>query len=79
MNYRMYWIISENRCSTYVGFSDNIDRRIEEHRNKKVKSTKDFGNFTYQLIDFATDIAEAKKKEKYWKSFAGRNRLKKLF
>ncbi|KKP94869.1 MAG: Excinuclease ABC subunit C [Candidatus Moranbacteria bacterium GW2011_GWE1_36_7] len=79
MKYRVYWIISEDRCSTYIGFSDNIDRRIEEHRDKKVKSTCDFGNFTYQLVDFAENETEARKKEKYWKSCAGRKRLKKIF
>lgn len=38
-----------------------------------------FGDFHYRIVDTAVDEFEARKKEKYWKSCAGRKKLKKFF
>ena len=77
--YYVYWLINETKNKTYVGFTDNLERRIKEHRRKKIKSTKNFVNFQAYKIDKADTISEARKKEIYWKSKSGRKKLKKLF
>lgn len=71
-----YWLISEDRKRIYVGFSDDLRARIKQHKNKKVKSTKDFGSFRCFKLEEAGDYIEARNREKYWKSAVGRKKLK---
>ncbi len=79
MEYYIYFLINEMQNKTYVGFTDNLKNRIKQHRNKEVYSTKNFGNFKAYLIDKAKTPQGGRKKEKYWKSSAGRKKLKKIF
>ena len=79
MNYIIYWLISENSKKTYVGFSNDIKRRIHEHRNSIVKTTRDFGKFKIYVIERVANIEQARIREKYWKSAAGRKKLKTIF
>jgi putative endonuclease len=79
MEFVIYWIKSENKEKTYIGFSDNIDARVKMHRQHKVKSTKNFGNFSYSIIEKVPNLKYARIQEKYWKSAAGREKLKKMF
>ncbi|MCX6784996.1 MAG: GIY-YIG nuclease family protein [Candidatus Komeilibacteria bacterium] len=77
--YIIYWIINEQRNKTYVGFSDDLPRRLQEHKNKKVKSTQDFGKLSCYKLETVDSLAKAIKREKYWKSCAGRKKLKVSF
>jgi putative endonuclease len=77
--YIVYWMINENKNKTYVGFSDNIKRRIKEHQSGKVKSTKKFGKFKIYKLEEVENVIKARKREKYWKSSTGRKRLTILF
>jgi len=38
----VYLLVSKDYNKTYVGFSDDIERRIKEHRKGKVRTTKYF-------------------------------------
>lgn len=75
----VYWLISGDKKKTYVGFSDNIERRIAEHKSKQVRTTRNFGNFKYFILEKVDDECYARKREKYWKSCAGRKKLKIIF
>lgn len=77
--YTVYWLISENMRKTYVGFTSNLEERLKRHKNREVETTKDFGNFIYCVLEKVDNVFEARKKEKYWKSCAGRKKLKKIF
>jgi putative endonuclease len=77
--YIVYWLISEHKDKTYVGFTENIKQRIKKHKEGGVRSTKAFGKFRCIILDRASDICEARRKEKYWKSSAGRKKLKLIF
>lgn len=79
MKFIIYWLIAESKDKTYVGFTDDLKRRIQEHKNCKVKTTKNFGNFKVCILDGASSIIEARHLEKYWKSSAGRRKLKGLY
>ena len=79
MFFVVYFLISEDKKKTYVGFSDNLDRRIQEHLNKKVKTTKNFGNFSWQILEKCNNIRIAREAEKYWKSCTGRKKIKIIF
>lgn len=79
MIFIIYLLVCEDYKNTYVGFSDNINRRIAEHKNKKVKSTKNFGKFRCFALEKVYNISEARKREKYWKSHVGRKKLKEIY
>lgn len=62
----------------YIGFTSSLSKRLVKHNQGSVTSTKKY--CPWQIIyteSFATKV-EALKREKYLKSHAGRNWLKKL-
>ena len=67
MKYSIYWLISEDRKRTYIGFTDNIQKRTKTHLANKVKTTKNFGKFRCLLLEIVNDLESARKREKYWK------------
>ena len=77
--YKLYFLINEARNKTYIGFTDNVDERITTHRYGKVKTTKDFGNFVFTTLEEVKSVEDARRREKYWKSSAGRKKLKIIF
>ena len=78
--YKTYWLISQDKTKTYVGFSERLEDRIREHKDKKVFTTKNFGAFrVFVLEEVAEDIPLAREREKYWKSSAGRKKLKQFY
>jgi len=78
MKYYVYAIKSEKDNSVYVGLTSNFERRIREHNNGEVFSTK--GHLPYRLIykETCQDRIMARKREKYWKSGTGKEKLKAL-
>lgn len=79
MKYIIYWLISYDCKKTYVGFSGDINNRIKKHKNKQIKSTLNFGKFKCFKLEEVNGLIEARAKEKYWKSHAGRKKLKQYF
>ncbi len=77
--YKIYWLINEQKNKTYIGYTRNLKERIKKHRNRQVKSTENFNNFSFFLIEKIKTLKEARKREKYWKSSAGRKKLKRYF
>ena len=72
MTYFVYSIKSEKDGRIYVGFSENVQKRLKEHNVGKTKSTK--GYRPWKLIftkECATRI-EARELEKYYKSGIGK-------
>lgn len=62
----------------YVGFTNDIDRRIVEHKRGHTKSTKNRGEFSIIYIEKCSDRVSARSREKYWKSGCGKEQLKKM-
>ncbi len=62
-----------------MGFTNNLDRRLKQHNSGLVKSTK--VRFPLKLlIKEEFDLSsEAKKRELWWKSGAGRRKLAEIF
>ena len=77
--YYIYFLINELKNKTYTGFTENLERRLLEHQDKKVRSTSNFGKFSYFILENVENLTQARIREKYWKSCAGRKKLKKLF
>ena len=72
--YNIYALYFEK--SIYVGMTDNIERRIREHRSGKTKSTRNKGVFSLRIIEECSDRKQARLREKYWKSGCGKEKLK---
>ena len=64
---------------SYVGVTDDIDRRLREHNSGKHLYTKRYMPWKLIYSEELASIDEARKREKYYKSTTGRRALKKLF
>ncbi len=60
---------------TYVGLTNNLERRLKEHNSSKSKFTKAY--IPWEIIHFekAGTRKDARTREKYFKSAAGRKRF----
>ncbi|MFA6475231.1 MAG: GIY-YIG nuclease family protein [Patescibacteria group bacterium] len=74
-----YILFSEKDHRTYVGFCQDIAIRLKNHNSGLVKSTKHRRPFKLFYLEKHPTITEAKSREKYWKSGAGRRQLKILY
>ena len=80
MVYYVYVLQSKKDKKFYTGYTRNLKLRFEQHKKKKVPSTKERG--TLKLIYFEGCLHEkdAIKREKYLKTYLGKmflkNRLK---
>jgi len=70
--YFTYIIYSVNFNKYYVGLSANVNQRLKSHNAGKVKSTKAFTSWELVHIEKFDTRIEARKREKYLKSAAGR-------
>jgi putative endonuclease len=77
--YYVYILLNETKMRTYVGVSNNIHKRLENHNAGRVRSSSPYK--PYKIIhteSFAT-LREARQKEKFYKSTTGRRRLREMF
>lgn len=64
---------------TYVGSTDNFERRLKRHNSGQVKSTKHRIPLKVLFTEEFSTLYEARKRELWWKSGAGRKKLKEYF
>jgi putative endonuclease len=64
---------------TYVGYTDNFKRRLNEHNNGRSHATRNRIPFKVLFIEEFSTSKEARQRETYWKSGGGRRKLKKIF
>ncbi|NOZ08236.1 MAG: GIY-YIG nuclease family protein [FCB group bacterium] len=74
----VYVLQSLKQSFRYVGISRNYARRLKLHNAGKVKSTKHYRPFKVIYVEKQYSPGEARKREKYLKSAAGRIYLKKV-
>ncbi len=80
MNYFVYILYSKSANKTYVGYTNNLDRRLKEHNKGQNYFTKRNLPWEIKYTEEYNDVLSAKKREKYLKSASGRRSvLKKLF
>ena len=72
----IYVIESQIDNRLYVGFTENLERRIKEHNDGKTKSTKGFRPWILVYSEVLYSREEARKREKYLKSGCGKEFLK---
>ncbi|MHB9019957.1 MAG: GIY-YIG nuclease family protein [Minisyncoccota bacterium] len=69
----VYFLKSLSRPNwTYVGSTNNLDRRLFEHNSQKVSSTKHFIPLAIIYVEEYITETEARQKERYYKRWDGR-------
>ncbi|MEI8202511.1 MAG: GIY-YIG nuclease family protein [Bacteroidota bacterium] len=74
----VYAIYSKNFNRIYVGQSENVEKRLKEHNSGQTKSIKAYIPWELFYQEECSDRIEARKKEIYYKSGVGKEKLKLL-
>jgi predicted GIY-YIG superfamily endonuclease len=74
----VYAIVSEKNNDIYVGMALSAEKRLKEHNNGKNRYTKGLRPWKLFKIEYFPDWKEARVREKYLKSGAGKELLKLL-
>ncbi len=77
--YHVYVLQSLKDAKTYVGYTEKIERRMQEHNAGKSLATKHRRPLKLLFTETFDTAKEAKRRELYWKSGAGRRKLKEYF
>jgi putative endonuclease len=71
--------VLQGKNKRYVGITNNLSRRLAEHKSGHTKSAQVIGQFKLLHTEEFPDYKSARKKEKYLKSGQGREFLGKLY
>ena len=75
----VYLLLSKKDHKTYVGSTNDVERRITEHNNGKTPSTRNRRPLKLIYTEEFDTLLEARNREKYLKSRKGRKELKMIF
>ncbi|HCP08780.1 MAG TPA: hypothetical protein DIT25_03225 [Candidatus Moranbacteria bacterium] len=75
----VYLLFSLKDHKTYLGSTDNLDRRMGEHNAGKTFSTKNRRPLKLVYKEIFDTILEARNRERYLKSRKGRKELRDIF
>lgn len=78
MLFNVYILFSTKSPKTYVGYSSDLEKRIKSHNDGKVFATKSLRPWKIIYREMTNSLAEAKRRELYWKSATGRRNIKKI-
>lgn len=70
------YVLQDESGALYKGMTNDIERRLKEHRSKQTKSTKTMTAIKVVYTEECASRTEARDREKYLKSAAGRRFLK---
>jgi putative endonuclease len=74
--YNVYVLIDDNR-KLYKGMTNNLERRLAEHRRGHTITTRKMNNLKLAYKEDYESFEEARTRELYFKTAAGRRFLKK--
>lgn len=74
----LYVIVSINKKFRYVGITNNLTRRLNQHNNGYNKNTKNYRPFKLIHTENFKDYKDARKREIFLKSGIGRKFLDNL-
>ena len=74
---KVYVLKSEDNDIFYVGMTEDIERRLKEHNKGKSKFTKAYMPWVLLYSEEFSDYTTARVREKYFKTNAGKNWLRK--
>ena len=76
MFYYVYVLQSEKDKNFYVGYTKNINRRLDEHNSGEVKSTKNRRSLSLIYWEGCLTKNDVLKREKYLKTAWGKRYIK---
>ena len=76
INMYIVYILQDKNGKTYKGMTNNISRRLSEHQRGKTKTTKNMKEIKIIFQEKHNTFEKARKREKYFKTAAGRRYLK---
>jgi len=74
--YYLYILLNEAGTRTYTGVSNDVPKRLREHNEGQVKSSRPHRPYRVIHTDAFLTLSDARKKERFYKSTTGRRRLK---
>lgn len=69
------YVLRGSNGKRYVGITNNIERRLAEHRTRRTKAGQILGEFVLVMSESHPDYASARKREVFLKSGQGRKWL----
>ena len=76
--FTVYILRNKSTGRHYIGSTNDIDRRMEEHNRGQTKSTRQKGYWELIYREEFDTVLEAKQRERQIKSYKGGNGFKKL-
>ena len=76
--YVVYALASKIRNYIYVGLTANMPERLRRHNSGYEKTTRPYRPFVVIFQERCPTRIEARKREKYWKSGTGKEKLREL-
>ncbi len=76
--FTIYILLSTKNPKTYVGYTANLEERINLHNDGRVSATKYFRPWKVIYTENTNSVSETKNRERYWKSGAGRRNIKNI-
>jgi putative endonuclease len=70
--YYVYVLRSLKDTKFYTGYTNNIDRRLEEHHNGRIQSTKERRPLLLVYYEACLNQQDATHREKYLKTYQGK-------
>ncbi len=74
----VYLLKSIKNNKVYIGRSSDLKRRLKEHLNQKVKTTKSYGKVKLIFYEAFLSKEDSIRREKYFKSSKGRSSLRQI-
>lgn len=76
--YFVYVLLSEKDKNFYIGFTENIEQRLDEHNAGKNVSTRSRRPFKLIYYEGHTAKSDVLRREKYFKTTKGKTTLKQI-
>jgi putative endonuclease len=74
--YFVYVLLSEKDGRFYTGYTEDVERRVKDHNNGRVFSTKYRRPFSLIYYEVSFNLDDTLKREKYLKSTYGKMYIK---
>ena len=74
--YFTYILRSDKNSRLYIGYTDNLRKRLSQHNNKKSTYTKKRGPYKLIYYEACLNETDARAREKYLKTGMGKRYIK---
>lgn len=71
------YVLEDALCERYIGYTNNLRRRIEQHRKGLVRSARSMQSLSLIYCEVCLSVVDARRREKYLKTTGGRRFLAK--